>query len=364
MKYDLLFSDIVAFVAGLFGLLAAAITLQKALQWWMYGDPLNGVYLALFGLGLFLFARCFLISKPYTRMLRIAAHWTIRVPFFSLCVLWLLIIGLIFDATSPWDLVGLPSYMPWLFSTQAVVVVAVLFILVFLVPGFAYRPYRNSGETQDAGGIHAQTFEPNSAVLYGNKNSAKPLVRNKGPISKALEAVLGLAALAIIGSGIYGMTYAQFISSAAHVAYVKQFLVWIVLGTALCLYGLLYLISNGKGKIRNPIARFVVASVLVVPFSLVSGPAAQSGLPALLSLLEKGSYDNPIEITVVKRIGSATSRRSCDRKATVLWEVHNRQLCNVPDHIWQDLRPGQKLELEGYLTDYGFRYERIRRVDG
>lgn len=53
MKYDLLFSDIVASFAGIFGLLAAAITLQKAMLHWSNGDPMVATNMTVFALLLF-----------------------------------------------------------------------------------------------------------------------------------------------------------------------------------------------------------------------------------------------------------------------------------------------------------------------
>ncbi|MEM1352762.1 MAG: hypothetical protein AAGF27_10480 [Pseudomonadota bacterium] len=210
--------------------------------------------------------------------------------------------------------------------------------------------------------VDAHSLQHHSGAGPARARNQKSVQDRRGPVTKVLGNVFGLIGFAIIGLGLYGMAYAQFISSAAHVAEVKQISVGIILGTMLILFLWFYMGNDSnKGTLRNPVARFIMASVLIVPFSIVSIPAAQSGLPALLSLQKHGSYDR-IVVSVVRRDRHSSSRRGCDRRAKVVWELHNRQLCNVPDHIWRDLRPGQKLELEGFLTDYGFRYERMRRV--
>ena len=85
MKYDLIFSDAVALFVGLFGLFATVITLEKALLHYVHGDPMVGIYMAVFGLVLFLVSRCFLISRPYEKMLAMTVFTT--GPLFSaLCL--------------------------------------------------------------------------------------------------------------------------------------------------------------------------------------------------------------------------------------------------------------------------------------
>ena len=37
-------------------------------------------------------------------------------------------------------------------------------------------------------------------------------------------------------------------------------------------------------------------------------------------------------------------------------------ICEVPAGIWASLRPGDRLELSGKRTAFGFRYEGIRRA--
>ncbi len=243
-------------------------------------------------------------------------------------------------------------------ASQTMVLVAlgclfVAFLITFLMPGVAYSEIR-------AAYREAQSFERSRATSYANAFEPMPGEDRRGPLTKLMAVVFGLASVAVVGLAGYGLLHAQFISSAAHVAYVKENSAWIILGYGIIVFGSLYFGKSGRSVIQNRFLRRIGVFVFFAPFTFFSIPAAQSGLPAVLSLQEHGRYDS-IQVTVVER-GRASSRRGCYRKATVVWEVHNRQLCNVPEQIWRDLKPGQTLELEGFLTNYGFRYERVRQA--
>lgn len=229
---------------------------------------------------------------------------------------------------------------------------AVAFLVTFLMPGFAYSEVRAAyRETRE--------IERSRAISHDGGHASAQEKLYRSPLTKLLGGIFGLASLTIMGLALYGLMFAQFISSAAHVELVKENSVWIILGCGIIFLGSLHFGRTRRGGIRNPVLRGVFMVVFAAPFSFLAIPAAQIGVPALMSLQEDGRYDK-IQVTVVKQ-GRASSRRSCDHKATVVWEVHNRQLCNVPEQIWRDLSPGQTLELEGFQTDYGFRYERMRR---
>lgn len=227
------------------------------------------------------------------------------------------------------------------------------FLVTFLLPGVAYSELRTAY-------LEVQTFGRSRATSYDNAIDTTKSQIHHGLLAKMLAGVFGLANLAVMALAIYGLVYAQFISSAAHVSFVKENSIWLILSYGTTIFIGYYFGRKSKGLIRNQFLRRVFVVVFLTPWAFLAIPAAQSGLPAVLSLQEDGRYDT-ILVKVVKR-GRLSSRRSCDRKATVIWEVHNRQLCNVPEHIWRDLEPGQTLELEGFLTNYGFRYERMRRA--
>lgn len=227
------------------------------------------------------------------------------------------------------------------------------FLIAFLIPGTAYAELRALRRDIEA-------RQPVHTAPQGRAATMAAEEDQRGLLTRFLGICFGLLAVAVIGSVIYGWRHAQFISSAAHVDEMKDNAIWLVLGFGLIILGSLYFGPRRKSMIRNQVLALVVPYVLLAPLAFFAIPAAQSGLPALLSLQKEGRYDS-IQVRVVKQ-GPISTRRGCDRKATVVWEVDNRQLCNLPEHVWHGLEPGQMLELKGFLTDYGFRYEVVQRV--
>ncbi len=233
-------------------------------------------------------------------------------------------------------------------------ILVLAFLLVFLLPGTAYSEHRAVYRELREELSHAQ-----SHAVYDYESDQGAQTDERSFLRKVLAIVLGLAATSVLGLAYYGFSYAHFISSAAHVDLVKANSTILIGGFFIALSGSLLLGKKGKprGVFRNPTVRAIAIILCCLPVSFLVIPAAQSGLPAVLSLNEDGRYDK-IEVSVVER-GRESSRRRCDRQVKVVWEIHNRTLCEVPEHVWSRLNAGDRLVLQGFLTDHGFRYETV-----
>ena len=118
--------------------------------------------------------------------------------------------------------------------------------------------------------------------------------------------------------------------------------------------------TPGRGIFANRIIQNATLVLLVIPQSYMAVYAVSSGIPALLSLQEGGMYDR-IQVSVIDQ-GRKSKKRACDYRAKINWDGGERTICNLPPHIWGGLLPGQTLELAGWQTDYGFRYEAFKRL--
>lgn len=141
MKFDLLFSDLVALFVGFLGLVAAVVALQNALAGVLTGSAATAAVFALIALTFFVPARRFLVGGSYEAMLKGAAAWQRRIPFVVLHSVWVFLVTFFLLGMKPQDFFGLPTYAQWLFSPLAALPVWALFAIVFVLPGLAFRPY-------------------------------------------------------------------------------------------------------------------------------------------------------------------------------------------------------------------------------
>ena len=122
-------------------------------------------------------------------------------------------------------------------------------------------------------------------------------------------------------------------------------------------------VSDKYGPLKAKAPRKLMAVAVTVAICFAVPLAVERGAPALHSLVVSGT-PNRLSVVVVER-GRENRRRACDRTAEVAWEGapgYARTICEVPAGIWAGLRPGDRLELSGKRTAYGFRYEGIRRA--
>ena len=347
------FTGLTSLATGVFFIFLTTASLRATAIHSQSGNTTNAAIMLGTAFLLFIVALFFALPTPRSKLIYATFSAPARTIFSALFIAFFGIVAALLAASQN------VADNPLLLGASQMMVLGALgclvlaFLVTFLLPGVAYSELR-------AAYREAQTLERSRATSYDNAFDNTQAQIHRGPLAKMLGGVFGLISLAVAAIAIYGLVYAQFISSAAHVSIVKDNSVWIVLSYGIIIFIGYYFGRKSRGLIRNPFLRRVFLFVFLAPWAFLSIPAAQSGLPAVLSLQEDGRYDK-ILVTVVKR-GRLSSRRGCDRKATVVWEVHNRQLCNVPEHIWRDLKPGQTLELEGFLTKYGFRYERVQRA--
>lgn len=347
------FTGITSLATGIFLILLTTASLRATVIHAQIGNTTNAAITLSTALVLFFVALFFALPTARRKLIYATFSGAARALFGTLFIAFFGVIAALL-AKSP-NLAGNPLLLG---ASQTMVLAALgclvlAFLLTFVTPGFAYSDLRNAYREM-------RINDTDHASNYASAIGTEPTVDRRGPLAKILSFVFGLAAVSVVGLAGYGLLHALFIASAAHVEMVRANSLWIILGYGMIIFGSLYFGKKGRGLIRNPALRIIAMFVFFAPISFFAIPAAQYGLPAILSLQEDGRYDR-IEVTVVER-GRESGRRTCDRRATVVWEVHNRKLCNVPEKIWRELQPGQTLELQGFLTEYGFRYDRIRRA--
>lgn len=354
MKYDLLFSDVIASIAGLFGFLAAAISLQKAMFQWMGGDPSTAGHLVVLALLLFLLSRCFLSSKPYQKMLVLAQRMWLRIPFILVCLLWLLAISIVFNETAPQNLFRIPSLIPWLFTIEAVLLLTLPFLLVFFLPGYAFR---HSGVTSSTPGVDVAAEEDHSPpveqVLSNEDATAVKTFSEyprwvRWPISAWLYFVL-LPALVSIFTNF--LTSGEWLASVYWVAIISGAL------TAVCFawFGLMSLRLKNKSGLWMKTVTLTCVSALGFYIGNIGAAAAFPILRALAA-----GTDTQI-VFIVKEAGGYQNK--CSNPITVEsgFVLANR-LCGFSYDVVHELRPGDQIMVFGKGTSDGLFVQKVLRV--
>lgn len=322
------------------------------------GDETAPAIIAVFALFL---ALLYGLPPARAKLIRLTFPWAARGLFAVLSILlFMLLKGY---SNSFFRSKGL-DYSNMATHQQALAFVGVLFflyVLTFILPGFAYRDLRKLRRMEQA---HRTQFGLDDQDRSGKKT---PLLGtfdrdSATPTHKALSKLAGFTLVPVFGLAGYGVAFAQFIPSQGHVALIDNHFYTLFGGYAAFLAVLFIVLpqTKGRGIFANRLSQ--KAALVIVGIAMASAiiPAAKTGLPALMSLSEEGRYDS-IVVTVVKR-REMRKRKGCNYRADVTWDGEKRKLCNVSEYIWEGLRPGQQLELKGFLTDYGFRYEVFERV--
>lgn len=199
MKFDLLLSDLVAYCVGFLGLVAAIIALQNAMVGAFAESAVTGAVFALAAILFFVPARRFLVARAYEAMLARAALWQKRIPFIILNCIWIGFVTVFLVGTKPHDLFGASEQIPWLFSPLVLVPIVVLFVIVFVAPGTAFRPYRvvyDCEEREEApakrGLITAMRHNRN-AILIDSHPTTEKVCKIAEVLSSTLVVVCGIA---------------------------------------------------------------------------------------------------------------------------------------------------------------------------
>ena len=240
--------------------------------------------------------------------------------------------------------------LPEVYLFVAFGVYAVLMIIAFIAPGYAFPELREVN------------LPPEAGVVYQSQDA--PLVEEKRIFPrwfKTLLQVLLALWFAVMSVFVYGIN-ADFLPLPGHVDKIAGFTTKI-LTVFIPLFGILGLVATkkpGNGifyhkAVRLPVfVIFFGACGLVVPFD------ATVGLPALHSLIVTAPRVEQ-EVTVVKK-GQGHRSKQCSYTADVTWpgvEGYLQTLCDIPRDVWTTLVPGDRLLITGPRTQYGQRYDSV-----
>ena len=240
--------------------------------------------------------------------------------------------------------------LPEIYLYVAFGVYAVLMIIAFIVPGYAFPELREVKRPQEAG-VDFQS--PNKPVV----EEERILPRWK----RAVIVVAGLSLFAVMALFVYGIN-AHFLPLPEQVQKIGDLQVPIF-AVFVPLYAFLgFCVGNkrndgtlGPRAARIPIFVFALGACgFSVPFAITNG------LPALHSQFATAPRMAQ-EVIIVKK-GHGHRSKQCSYTADVTWpgvEGYLQTLCDIPRDVWRTLVPGDRLLITGPRTQYGQSYDRI-----
>lgn len=179
------------------------------------------------------------------------------------------------------------------------------------------------------------------------------------------SALASLLLLALGALGLFGALYPMWLPSAelGGLAAEKAGAIRPAAGALGALLG-----AVAGGYRTNSLARRVwqkasAALVVGLAFALLSQPFLRVGLPYALSHLS--ALEPARQEAVVTRLGERHPKGGCRYSAHVAYGPEGSQtawVCEVPADVWDRLRPGDRVILEGPGNAYGLRYDRISRA--
>ena len=240
--------------------------------------------------------------------------------------------------------------LPEIYLYVAFGVYAVLMIIAFIVPGYAFPELRTVPSLQEAG--------------VGHQPQNEPVVEKKRILPrwfKALLLVSLLLWLVVMIVFIYG-TNADFLPLPEHVDKIAG-LRTKVLAVFIPLFGILGLVATkkpGNGIFNHKAVRLPVFVIFSGACGLAAPIDATIGLPAIHSLFVTAPRVE--QEVIVEKKGHGHRSKQCSYTADVTWpgvEGYLQTLCDIPRDVWRTLVPGDRLLITGPRTQYGQRYDRI-----
>lgn len=221
---------------------------------------------------------------------------------------------------------------------------AVFYLYAFVLPGKAF--------------VHA---EPPVPVPPALRTGPVPIERSLR-VGIVLRPLCFLSLLAYWSAGWFGLYRANWLSDPGHADLIAA--QWPILAGGVAVLTFVLFLGSGLGRTtawrRNTGRRAMLGLAAVAVSTALLTPALTRGLPWAASFLQA---DGPGTADVVVIDRSAAGRRSaCDRPATVATAKRPDepvQLCAIPEAIWPDLKPGDRLRLTGIRTGFGLRYTAI-----
>lgn len=260
---------------------------------------------------------------------------------------------------------------------------AVSYIATFVLPGLAYDKFRSGVAAAAAAAtpqeLRLQRLKAAQAMPEMTQQPAKRYLklndaeaeqgrggrqrRAKAPARGAAVKLARTANFALLMSLValwyYGSSWAKFLPAPEHVAHIAANKDMLIAGTcgALALLALLTPLPEGPGLFRFGLVRRLSFAVLSAFFGLMAPVALTTGLPAFHAQILPAP-DAQLEVRILAR-GPQHQSRSCDMSATAAWPSargYAQPLCSLPPEVWANLRPGDRVLLEGRQTRFGFAY--------
>jgi len=205
-----------------------------------------------------------------------------------------------------------------------------------------------------------------ATMLIGQRYAALDATPSRSVADNVLSAAVFILFLLPVVAGWYGTREAHFLPTPEHKALIEANARIIVIAYAV---GMALLIVPLKLHAVGPIARLgrpiiqklALVGLVAALAAIFVPPTLHSGLPALASF----ASDTPgtRHVSVVRQTGEI-NRRACNRRAIITLPGSpgfEHELCAVPREIWKTLQPGSTLVLDGRMTPYGLRYDKIQR---
>lgn len=357
MKIDLLFSDLVAFLMGILGLVAAVVALQNALAGMLMGSAASATVFGLIALSFFLPARRFFVGRSYDAMLESAAAWQRRIPFIVLHSVWLFLVTFFLLGMKPEDFFGVSVFAPWLFSPVAVLPVLVLFAIVFVLPGLAFRPYR----TPPPGTLQADGAEKRGILTVIRQNSQAIMV-DSHPVTEGIckiaDVFASLFVVACFAGFLLSNTHAslQYLEEARPILYPITFLIFLILYLPKN-FGLRIvpatgeILFNAKRKLINAVFLLAASYGLAhIPYYYMI-PAAYNQLIA----------SQEAEITY--KIDGIVNYAGCPSGLSLAYSADSSRsfhVCSVDPVLQASVTEGDSVIVRGKISYYGHSAESLR----
>lgn len=359
MQWNLLFSDVLARIMGVIGLLAAVPVLARALS--DGGSLSRDLTLnsnVTIGAFMVVIALLFLLPKPHDVTLRITRPWALRPAFMVLCLLWGgLVLG---ELASLVDVVranGLGREL--LTAVWFTIPVFLLFFALLVFPfGYGWRAYR------DLHAHHAMQRQQRRAraaaesIIPGTTRMTNGMVLRKADLLDNLMLVPFVIAMI---AAFYGFKVSTTVQTAQWDLWADENLLLGTLAVSAALFGPMFLINLIRGTpysskaIQYKWGRRILGAALLPPMGLfVYVAVAYDGAPAAWNLV-----NDPAPATLRYEVTDvSTGRRTRGCVTLVVADQQDRQMyvCNLPD----TLRPGDVIEATGPLSAYGHTINQVR----
>lgn len=365
MRWDLLLSDTLARLIGLIGMVAAIPFFADAVSG---GNILNREMPleATLGIGgtIVLVALLFLVPKPFEVALRVSRPWLIRPGFFSLAVMWAILVFLGLDQTLQITIDQTLGQQLATIIWWTIPVFGVLFAVLVFPFGYGWRAYRDIHQQHEALRVQRLEQEVAASTVPGSRKLENGMVLRKQDFFDNLMMVpLGLLMLA----GGYGFKFDTTVQTAEWDQWADANAVIGTLAVSAAVFGPMVAMNLIRGMPYNPRAmaskwgRRVLATIMLPPLGyLCFVIAAYDAFPSTWNLINEAEQGT-LRYEVLD-VSSSRRVRDCVQIQLVGDPDRTMYVCNVSGQLVRDLRPGEIIEATGPLSEYGHSFEQINVV--